>query len=260
MSDIPSYFDLWNAPSVVGHYTRKNFLYLPEMRLLNLLRDKWSTMQMLDIGIGGGRTTLYFAELCERYVGVDYAPQMVEASKARLAGRWTHDVTFAQADATAMPEFADASFDFVLFSFNGIDCMSWEAREKALIEMKRVCKPGGTVAFSSHSLHSIPAVYHCRRRRHPLAWWKERQRVASVTTKNEPLNQLMNSDRAMFYDGTVGDNHLAHVCPENQIQQLHQLGYGEVRLFSHLDGLELTSPEAMREDKHSWILYVATVL
>ncbi len=259
MSDLAAFLRFYNKPNVVGNYLRKNFLCLPEIRLLGLLREKWGTLRMLDVGIGGGRTSLYFADLCAHYVGVDYSPEMVTASKERLKDRWNHDVRFEQADATAMPEYADGSFDLVLFSYNGIDGMEWDARERTLREMKRVCAPGGVVAFSSHSLYSIPSVLRRRPRRHPVAWWRERQRVAGIVARNEPQERLMAAERTIFYDTTAGDNHLAHVRPEKQLEELARLGFGKVRMFSQQDGLEITTPEMMREDRHSWILYVCEV-
>ena len=42
---------------------------------------------MLDIGVGGGRTTLHFDKLFKEYIGVDYVESMIKASWERL-----HDI------------------------------------------------------------------------------------------------------------------------------------------------------------------------
>ena len=73
-------------------------------------------MKMLDIGVGGGRTTLHFAPLVKEYVGIDYSQNMIKACQERFA-----QVSFQTADARSMGIFKDSTFDFILFSYNGID-------------------------------------------------------------------------------------------------------------------------------------------
>jgi ubiquinone/menaquinone biosynthesis C-methylase UbiE len=48
--------------------------------------------------------------------------------------------------------FSDEEFDFVFFSFNGIDLVSHDDRLRILAEVLRVLKPAGIFAFSSHNL------------------------------------------------------------------------------------------------------------
>ncbi len=55
-------------------------------------------------------------------------------------------------DASDMAVFDNACFDFVLFTFNGIDGMSHEKRIKTLKEIFRVLKYDGVFAFSTHNL------------------------------------------------------------------------------------------------------------
>jgi SAM-dependent methyltransferase len=79
-------------------------------------------------------------------VGVDYATGMVRAAAHRHA-----DESFVQADATRLP-FADASFDVVVFSFNGLDCIHPAARRlEAIDEMRRVLRPRGRAIVSGHN-------------------------------------------------------------------------------------------------------------
>lgn len=76
--------------------------------------------------------------------GVDFSPEMLGIAKARLASLGIQHVTLTQADVAALP-FPDATFDCVL-SMNGMQ--SFPNKEKALREMGRVLRPGGTLCGS----------------------------------------------------------------------------------------------------------------
>ncbi len=43
-------------------------------------------MDMLDMGVGGGRTTKYFAPLVRFYIGADYAFPMLKSAKKDMTG------------------------------------------------------------------------------------------------------------------------------------------------------------------------------
>jgi SAM-dependent methyltransferase len=102
---------------------------------------------ILDIGVGGGRTTFFLAPTARRYLGVDYSEAMVAACRAKYP-----DYEFAHADATDLSFIPEASFDVALFSFNGIDCIPTDAgRVACLSEMRRVIRPDGFVIVSSHN-------------------------------------------------------------------------------------------------------------
>lgn len=108
-------------------------------------------MVILDLGVGGGRTTPYLSAIASRYVGVDYSEEMIRACRSRFP-----HLEFSVADASDLAQFADASFDSVVFSFNGLDCLvPDEKREKCLRECHRVLKAGGIYIFSSHNPRSL---------------------------------------------------------------------------------------------------------
>jgi len=56
-----------------------------ERTVLGRFAGAWANFEMLDLGVGSGRTGWTFAPLVRRYVGVDYAPPMVERAR-RLLG------------------------------------------------------------------------------------------------------------------------------------------------------------------------------
>lgn len=106
---------------------------------------------ILDMGVGGGRTTGYLAPHASRYVGADYSQSMVDACARRFPG-----LEFRLCDATDMSQFADGTFDVLVFSFNGIDYIDDDgARARCLSEVARVLKPAGVFIFSSHNARQL---------------------------------------------------------------------------------------------------------
>jgi SAM-dependent methyltransferase len=102
---------------------------------------------ILDIGIGGGRTTPLMTEISRTYVGIDYTPSMVEVARRRFPG-----LCFQEMDARTL-RFADGSFQLVTFSYNGIDSVDPAGRLEILRQVHRVLRPGGCFVFSTLNLH-----------------------------------------------------------------------------------------------------------
>jgi ubiquinone/menaquinone biosynthesis C-methylase UbiE len=148
---------VWNSGILTRTYAERglgvqsNFcLFRPELAILGELWPELRGQRILDLGVGGGRTTPYLLVLSDRYVGLDYAAGMVAAAKASYP---TADIRHG--DARDLAAFPDASFKFVLFSFNGIDNAPYEDRSKVLHEVYRVVEPGGYFAFSTHNLNFL---------------------------------------------------------------------------------------------------------
>src|SRR5271156_5460549 len=140
---------IYNAPAVAGYYAELNYL-TPCERLLfeTYLRPG---MAILDLGVGGGRTTAYLSSIAGRYVGVDYASEMVAACRNKFP-----QLEFETENASDLSRFATSSFDAVVMAFNGIDyVIPDEIRFRALREIHRVLKPEGTLIFSSHNPRAI---------------------------------------------------------------------------------------------------------
>ena len=174
-ANLPVYRD----PEVVSHYAALNYLTPCE----RLLFDQYIKpgMTVLDIGVGGGRTTPYLSEKASRYVGVDYSAEMIKTCR----NKFPH-LEFEVADASELSGFSDGSFDAVIISFNGIDCLVPEERRwQCLRECSRVLRSGGVFIFSSHNPRSIFLR---------PAW--SRDRVRAFTAKFVP-------ERSAFHKSTL---------------------------------------------------------
>lgn len=141
--------EAYSRPSVVALYERQAGLHEAERELFDAyLRPG---MAILDVGVGAGRTTPHLASLALRYVGVDFSEAMVRACRERFPA-----LDFRTMDATDMSAFPDASFDAVVFSFNGIDAIPASGgRARCLKECARVLKDGGVFLFSTHNARHL---------------------------------------------------------------------------------------------------------
>lgn len=149
---------------VIAHYAQRDGLFEAEAELL---RDcpPLGQLDVLDLGIGGGRTTRAVAPLVRRYVGIDYIPAMVAAAAAATDQRWDLRI----GDATVLSDFSNEEFDLVFFSFNGLATLpDPESRRRCLAEIRRVTSPGGHFLFSlgnARFLKVPPADSHSLRLR-----------------------------------------------------------------------------------------------
>ena len=123
----------YGRADVVEYFQGFGELFETEKVLFEKITPKIRKAKLLDIGIGGGRTTKYLLDMSSDYTGVDYVKQFVDDAAKKFP-----DANILWADAKDLTTFEDRSFDFVLFSFNGLDCISHEDRLQALREINRV--------------------------------------------------------------------------------------------------------------------------
>lgn len=97
----------------------------------------------LELGCGTGVLTRAIIDRCDpgHVTALDPSGGFVDAARQRIPG---DRVTFRVADAGSLPTFSPASFDAVV---SGLVLNFVPDRIAALREMKRLARPGGTVAF-----------------------------------------------------------------------------------------------------------------
>lgn len=141
----------FDRPDVVAGYEPRTELTPAETLVLGEYVAHGA--RVLDLGVGTGRTTELLSELAGDYLGIDIAPNMVQRARDLHP-----EVRFEVGDATHLEGIDDAAFDVVVFSFNGIDYIVDRAgRDRALDEVRRVLRPGGTFVFSSHDPRAVIA-------------------------------------------------------------------------------------------------------
>jgi SAM-dependent methyltransferase len=134
------------ARGVYLYYLSKSLLQV-ENACFRKYRQHLLGRDVLDIGVGAGRTARHLAPLAQRYEAIDYSPVMVKHLRKTMP-----EISARQADFRNLAIFADCSFDFVLATANVIDALSHQDRLSALSEAHRVLRPGGILAFSTHNI------------------------------------------------------------------------------------------------------------
>ena len=118
--------------------------YWWRLRAARLVRT-WRPSVLLDIATGSGVLAGSLARACPaaKIVGMDFCQPLL-----RLAAKSHRVQRLVCGDALALP-FQDSAFDVVTVAFGLRNMASWP---KALLEMRRVLKPGGHLLVLDFSL------------------------------------------------------------------------------------------------------------
>lgn len=134
----------WSGRVVGWFETHSGWTDPGEERLVGGIADQLQGAAILDLGVGGGRTIPLMRQYSDHYIGIDFSQAMVDACHRRYP-----DATVYCSDARDLSRFATGSFDFVMFSWNGIDAVNHDDRSQVLDEVRRVLTPDGLFLFST---------------------------------------------------------------------------------------------------------------
>jgi ubiquinone/menaquinone biosynthesis C-methylase UbiE len=248
----------YSLPQIAASYARESHLQAPEETILRLMLPGLTTARMLDLGVGGGRTTLHFAKWVREYVGADYSPSMIAQCQRRFSG-YPNYLSFRVCDARSMGMFETGLFDFTLFSFNGIDYVTHEDRLRILKEIRRVGKPGGHFCFSSHNLNWCANFFEWRRMisLNPKFTVRAVKRLVRRFFLNRGLRAaaVKHSPYILFNDGAHRNLRTYYIRPLEQLAQL-QADFTGVRVFSLASGVEITDENELSGNEDAWLYYL----
>jgi SAM-dependent methyltransferase len=245
---------------VASEYGEATGLQLPEAQILSRLRPEFDGKRILDIGVGGGRTTPFLLEISENYVGIDYSPGMIE----RCRSRHPH-VELRVLDVRDLSQFGVNAFDLIFFSYNGIDYIEHEDRIRVLAQTRHSLSAGGAFVFSSHnraapaksawSLDHLPFRTSPFRESWPLAHQLRRYATgllnASVNKRYEKQTETyeLRNDEAQQYSLITYYIHIEH-----QMRQLEDAGYRDCQAVD-LNGRWLEQRD-YADIRDPWIYYL----
>jgi len=234
-------------------------LQKPEQTILDILKNKSFINRLLDVGVGAGRTTIYFAEVAKEYVGIDYSENMIRFCSRKFQNQ--PRISFLVADARDLSIYEDNYFDFVLFSFGGLDAVEHENRIHILNEIWRITNKDGQFCFSSSNLNSMLQFCQLRFSRNPKVFGRNVIKLLLLRLLNSEMwnsvrGKQRNIDHTMFIAGA--DNWgLRTYCitPEAQVQQLKDTGFENIKIYD-LQGKEIINPKKTND---IWLYYLCNV-
>jgi SAM-dependent methyltransferase len=248
------------ASGIVRHYAQLSTLQPAEKVLLTLLQNQSSPIKMLDIGIGGGRTTQHFYQSVTDYVGIDYSAEMITACKIRFP---TASNLFSVCDARDMSRFEDNTFDAILFSFNGIDYVSVTDRLQIFQEIRRVGKVGAYFCFSSHNLQGLERAFSLRTQFsfNPVTIYANLVMWALLRLLNLPLTLMQ--IRVLSAVVVRDESHnfrlqTYYIRPEAQLHQLEP-NFSNIKVYSWKNDVQLLSKSDRAANVDMWLYYLCLV-
>ena len=193
--------------------------------------------EVLDLGIGTGRTTPFLAPLAARYVGTDYSPPMVEYVRSHMP-----EIDVRLADMRDLSAFPSGSFDFAMASCNVIDAVSLEDRLRTLGEWHRVLRPHGIVMFSSHNrrYHRALAGPALARSRNPVTQLRHLQQYVRSVINHARVGRLRRVDGEYALLNDVGHDYAAlhyYIDRDTQRRHLEQSGFLLRDVFAGFGGV-----------------------
>ena len=144
--------DFYNSEKNQSHYTFSiDNVGLWESEKILIEKYVSKNSKILDLGCGTGRTTINLYKLgYKNIIGLDYSEKLIECAK-RYCINNNLNINFKYGDATNLFEFESNSFDFVLFSYNGLMSIPRkENRDKVLEDVYRILKKDGIFIFTAH--------------------------------------------------------------------------------------------------------------
>ena len=126
-------------------YARRGILWSGAIRDLP---DLPLRSRVLDLGCGNGKTLFAMLQRGWDVTAIDFAPKAVMLCRREVVGTESHGHVMI-ADAL-WPPFKNTSFDAV-FALHVIGHMHEAERERVIIQLTHVLKPGGIIIFSDFS-------------------------------------------------------------------------------------------------------------
>jgi ubiquinone/menaquinone biosynthesis C-methylase UbiE len=144
----------------------------PVLTALLALFDRPQGRRVLDLACGHGRVARHVAGLGAAVTGVDVSGALLDKARAQEDAE-PRGIRYVHADAAAVPELDDESFDAVLCNFGLADI---DDLDGALATTQRVLKGGGSFLFSI--LHpcfagteAVAGTWPTGRRYHDEGFW-----------------------------------------------------------------------------------------
>jgi ubiquinone/menaquinone biosynthesis C-methylase UbiE len=154
------FYETWVLPRLLDLAMRNHVLDAYRRGVINSAHGL-----VLEIGVGSGLNLSFYGPAVRGVVGLDPSPELLRLAEKRAA-QAPIPVSLVRASAEGIA-FADAAFDAIVMTWTLCSIPNPLA---ALVEIRRVLKPGGRLLFVEHGLS--PEIRVARWQRRLTPYWK----------------------------------------------------------------------------------------
>ena len=169
------FYDRWIVPRLLDLAMRSRVLDHYRERTIETARGL-----ALEIGVGSGLNLPLYGPAVTRVVGLDPSTELLRLA-SRRAGDVVIPVSLLRASAEHLP-LADALFDTIVMTWTLCSIPNPIA---ALMEMRRVLRPGGRLIFVEHGLS--PEIRTARWQHQLTPYWKRISGGCHLDRKTDDL-------------------------------------------------------------------------
>jgi len=172
------FYDRWIVPRLLDLAMRSRVLDHYRERTIETARGL-----ALEIGVGSGLNLPLYGPAVTRVVGLDPSTELLRLA-SRRAGDVVIPVSLLRASAEHLP-LADALFDTIVMTWTLCSIPNPIA---ALMEMRRVLRPGGRLIFVEHGLS--PEIRTARWQHRLTPYWR---RISGGCHLDRKMDELIRS-------------------------------------------------------------------
>jgi len=172
------FYDRWIVPRLLDLAMRSRVLDHYRERTIETARGL-----ALEIGVGSGLNLPLYGPAVTRVVGLDPSTELLRLA-SRRAGDVVIPVSLLRASAEHLP-LADALFDTIVMTWTLCSIPNPIA---ALMEMRRVLRPGGRLIFVEHGLS--PEIRTARWQHRLTPYWR---RISGRCHLDRKMDELIRS-------------------------------------------------------------------
>jgi ubiquinone/menaquinone biosynthesis C-methylase UbiE len=157
--------NFWNSRAELGLSAGSQDVTLKKLEIEAISRFVKDGMRIIDIGCGNGITAIHLAEQYSvEVLGLDFAEEMVIASRDRAAGRSLKGtVRFEKGDVQDLSGISDR-FDLAYTERTIINLPDWDAQKKAIVGITNLLVEEGSYVMCEHSHEGLCKINSLRKR------------------------------------------------------------------------------------------------
>lgn len=247
--------NVYGVESIVEKYADFDFLFKPEALVFEKFKGLLADAAVLDIGVGGGRTSKSLIPISKAYLGIDVSQAMVDV----CANRFNHNdnASFVCVDAMEIAQkFGLETFDFVLFSFNGIDCIDFQNRKNALDAVFAVLKKEGYFFFSTHNIKSLSRLTRLSLGKNVFKWPERYRKFKKLNRLYPDLVEKTTKEWTSIKDGAEDFLlEVVYVNLESEKRRLENIGFKNIVPFCFETGKQIEMKE-LKDYSDFWVYFL----